>query len=82
MGGRVFGVLPCLASSVPGSVVPRLAAAFAAMTVPVLLVPDDIRRCCCRMTCCCWTLAPLSSCKGSYEGANLGGLDVSRSEPV
>jgi len=38
----VFGVLPCPASSVPGSVVPRLAAAFAAMTVPVVLVLDDM----------------------------------------
>jgi len=27
---------------VPGSVVPRLAAAFAAMTVPVVLVLDDM----------------------------------------
>jgi LuxR family maltose regulon positive regulatory protein len=39
---RVFDVLSSPASSVPGSVVPRLGAAFAAMTTPVVLVLDDV----------------------------------------
>jgi LuxR family transcriptional regulator, maltose regulon positive regulatory protein len=39
---RVFDVLSSPASSVPGSVVPRLGAAFAAMTTPVVLILDDV----------------------------------------
>jgi LuxR family maltose regulon positive regulatory protein len=39
---RVFDALASPASSVPGSVVPRLGAAFAAMTSPVALVLDDV----------------------------------------
>ncbi len=39
---RVFSALSSPASSVPGSVVPRLGAAFAAMTTPVVLVLDDV----------------------------------------
>jgi hypothetical protein len=39
----VFDALASPASSVPGSVVPRLGNAFAAMTVPVLLILDDVR---------------------------------------
>jgi LuxR family maltose regulon positive regulatory protein len=42
VGERVFDALASPASSVPGSVVPRLAAAFAAMTTPVVLVIDDV----------------------------------------
>jgi LuxR family maltose regulon positive regulatory protein len=42
VGGRVFDALTSPASSVPGSVVPRLAAAFAARTVPMVLVLDDV----------------------------------------
>jgi LuxR family transcriptional regulator, maltose regulon positive regulatory protein len=42
VGPRVFDALAAPASSVPGSVVPRLGAAFAAMTVPVVLVLDDV----------------------------------------
>jgi LuxR family transcriptional regulator, maltose regulon positive regulatory protein len=42
IGGRVFDALASPTSSVPGSVVPRLAAAFAAMTSPVVLVLDDV----------------------------------------
>jgi LuxR family transcriptional regulator, maltose regulon positive regulatory protein len=42
VGRRVFDALASPASSVPGSVVPRLASAFAAMTVPVVLVLDDV----------------------------------------
>jgi len=42
VGGRVFDALASPASSVPGSVVPRLAAAFAARTVPIALVLDDV----------------------------------------
>ena len=38
----VFDALTSPASSVPGSVVPRLGNAFAAMTVPVLLILDDV----------------------------------------
>jgi LuxR family maltose regulon positive regulatory protein len=38
----VFDVLASAASSVPGSVVPRLGSAFASMTVPVVLVLDDV----------------------------------------
>jgi LuxR family transcriptional regulator, maltose regulon positive regulatory protein len=39
---RVFDALASPASSVPGSVVPRLGAAFSAMTSPVVLVLDDV----------------------------------------
>ena len=42
VGRRVFDALASAASSVPGSVVPRLGAAFASMTVPVVLVLDDV----------------------------------------
>ena len=41
--GRVFDALASPASSVPGSVVPRLGAAFWSMTSPVTLVPDPDR---------------------------------------
>jgi LuxR family transcriptional regulator, maltose regulon positive regulatory protein len=40
--GRVFDALASPVSSVPGSVVPRLAAAFASMTAPVVLLLDDV----------------------------------------
>ena len=39
---RVFDALASAASSVPGTIAPRLASAFAAMTVPVVLVLDDV----------------------------------------
>src|SRR5580700_3697726 len=39
---RVFDALASPASSVPGSVVPRLGSAFAAMTTPVALILDDV----------------------------------------
>jgi LuxR family maltose regulon positive regulatory protein len=42
VGQRVFDALTSPASSVPGSVVPRLGHAFASMTVPVVLVLDDV----------------------------------------
>ena len=42
VGQPVFDALASPASSVPGSVVPRLGNAFAAMTVPVLLILDDV----------------------------------------
>jgi LuxR family maltose regulon positive regulatory protein len=42
LGERVFDALASLISSVPGSVVPRLGAAFAAMTSPLVLVLDDV----------------------------------------
>ena len=42
IGGRVFDALAAPASSVPGSVVPRLGSAFASMTAPVTLVLDDV----------------------------------------
>lgn len=42
VGERVFDALASPASSVPGSVVPRLGAAFALMTSPVVLVLDDV----------------------------------------
>ena len=38
----VFDVLASAGSSVPGSVVPRLGSAFASMTVPLVLVLDDV----------------------------------------
>jgi LuxR family transcriptional regulator, maltose regulon positive regulatory protein len=40
--GRVFDALASPASSVPGSVVPRLGSAFSSMTAPVVLVLDDV----------------------------------------
>ena len=39
---RVFDALAFPASSVPGSVVPRLGSAFSSMTSPVVLVLDDV----------------------------------------
>jgi LuxR family transcriptional regulator, maltose regulon positive regulatory protein len=42
VGGRVFDALASPASSVPGSVVPRLGNAFSSMTSPVVLVLDDV----------------------------------------
>jgi len=42
IGEEVFAALASPGSSVPGTVVPRLAAAFAAMTAPVVLVLDDV----------------------------------------
>jgi len=42
IGGRVFDALASPASSVPGSVVPRLGSALASMTSPVVLVLDDV----------------------------------------
>ena len=42
IGERVFGALASAASSVPGSVVPRLASAFSSMISPVVLVLDDV----------------------------------------
>jgi LuxR family transcriptional regulator, maltose regulon positive regulatory protein len=42
VGQRVFDALASPVSSVPGSVVPRLGAALAAMTSPVVLVVDDV----------------------------------------
>ena len=44
VGERVFDALASPASSVPGSVVPRLGNAFASMTKPVALVLDEIGR--------------------------------------
>jgi LuxR family maltose regulon positive regulatory protein len=40
--GRVFDALASPASSVPGSVIPRLSSAFWSMTSPVALVLDDV----------------------------------------
>jgi len=42
VGGQVFEALASPASSVPGSVVPRLGSAFWSMTAPVVLVLDDV----------------------------------------
>ena len=42
VGSRAFDALASPVSSVPGSVVPRLGAALAAMTSPVVLVLDDV----------------------------------------
>jgi len=42
LDGRVFDALASPVSSVPGSVVPRLGAAFSSMTSPVALVLDDV----------------------------------------
>jgi LuxR family maltose regulon positive regulatory protein len=42
IGRQVFAALASPASSVPGSVVPRLGAAFSLMSSPVVLVLDDV----------------------------------------
>ena len=42
IGQRVFEALASPASSVPGSVVPRLGSALWSMTVPVVLILDDV----------------------------------------
>ena len=42
VGDRVFDALASPASSVPGSVVPRLGTAFASVSAPVVLVIDDV----------------------------------------
>jgi LuxR family transcriptional regulator, maltose regulon positive regulatory protein len=42
VGERVFAALASPGSSVPGSVVPRLGAAFSSMTSPVVLALDDV----------------------------------------
>jgi LuxR family maltose regulon positive regulatory protein len=42
IGQRVFDALASPASSVPGSVVPRLGSAFSSMDAPVALVLDDV----------------------------------------
>jgi LuxR family transcriptional regulator, maltose regulon positive regulatory protein len=42
VGSRVFSALGSPASSVPGSVVPRLGTAFASMITPVVLVLDNV----------------------------------------
>jgi LuxR family transcriptional regulator, maltose regulon positive regulatory protein len=42
VGERVFEALASPVSSVPGSVVPRLGSAFWSMTVPLVLVLDDV----------------------------------------
>jgi LuxR family transcriptional regulator, maltose regulon positive regulatory protein len=42
VGERVFAALASPGSSVPGSVVPRLGAAFSSMTTSVVLVLDDV----------------------------------------
>ena len=42
IGQRVFDALASPASSVPGTVVPRLGSAFSSMTSPVVLVLDDV----------------------------------------
>jgi LuxR family maltose regulon positive regulatory protein len=42
VGQRVFDALASPASSVPGSVVPRLGSALSSMTMPVVLVLDDV----------------------------------------
>ena len=42
VGERVFEALASPASSIPGSVIPRLGSALASMTVPVVLVLDDV----------------------------------------
>src|SRR5499427_8591564 len=42
VGQRVFDALASPVSSVPGSVVPRIGAAFASMISPVVLVLDDV----------------------------------------
>src|SRR6185312_464528 len=42
VGQQVFDALASRASSVPGSIVPRLGSAFSSMTSPVVLVLDDV----------------------------------------
>jgi LuxR family transcriptional regulator, maltose regulon positive regulatory protein len=42
VGGRVFEALASPVSSIPGSVIPRLGSALASMTIPVVLVLDDV----------------------------------------
>jgi LuxR family transcriptional regulator, maltose regulon positive regulatory protein len=42
IGERVFAALASSGSSVPGSVVPRLGAAFSSIAAPVVLVLDDV----------------------------------------
>ena len=42
VGERVFEALASPASSIPGSVIPRLGSALASMTIPVVLVLDDV----------------------------------------
>src|SRR5215471_5299593 len=42
IGERVFDALASPSSSVPGSVIPRICAAFWSMTSPVVLVLDDV----------------------------------------
>jgi LuxR family transcriptional regulator, maltose regulon positive regulatory protein len=42
VGKRVFDALASPASSVPGSVVPRLSSAFSSMISPVVLILDDV----------------------------------------
>jgi LuxR family maltose regulon positive regulatory protein len=42
VGERVFDALASPKSSVPGSVVPRVGVAFASMTMPVVLILDDV----------------------------------------
>jgi LuxR family transcriptional regulator, maltose regulon positive regulatory protein len=42
VGGGVFDALASRASSVPGSIIPRLGRAFSSMTSPVVLVVDDV----------------------------------------
>ena len=57
----MFDALASPASSVPGSVVPRLGTAFAAMTTPVALVLDDVHLLTTRSAgprCRCWLIMP------------------------
>jgi LuxR family transcriptional regulator, maltose regulon positive regulatory protein len=42
VSGRVFEALASPVSSIPGSVIPRLGSALASMTIPVVLVLDDV----------------------------------------
>jgi LuxR family maltose regulon positive regulatory protein len=42
ISGRVFDALASPASSVPGSVIPRLGAAFSSIATPMVLVLDDV----------------------------------------
>jgi LuxR family transcriptional regulator, maltose regulon positive regulatory protein len=42
ISGRVFEALASTESSVPGSVIPRLASAFRSMSSPIVLVLDDV----------------------------------------
>ena len=59
VGRRVFDALASPVSSVPGSVVPRLAAALAARAAPVVLVVDDVHllgHAECRARCRSWLI--------------------------